>query len=81
MPQEPLWVPLVDERRKRAGFCTSPDVQLNHILTVINASPEGWRVPHFNRRGPGLTAKPNYGDRTVILCKALTIKLAMAEYR
>lgn len=47
MQQEPFGDLLVDERRKRTALCASPGMQLDQIVTVINASLEGWRVSHL----------------------------------
>jgi len=48
MPQEPLLDLLVDERCKCTVLCVPPSVQLDQMVTVINASLEGWRVPHLS---------------------------------
>jgi hypothetical protein len=47
MPQEPFGASRINERRKRTTICTPPNVQLDHIMAVINASPKRLRVPHL----------------------------------
>jgi hypothetical protein len=40
MPQKPLASLFENERRKASAFLTPPDVQLNHILAVVDAPAE-----------------------------------------
>jgi len=47
MPQEAFGCLLVNGRGKGSAFWAAPGVQLDHMVTVINASLEGWRVPHL----------------------------------
>jgi hypothetical protein len=47
MPQEPFGGLLVNERGKASAFRPSPGVQLDHMVAVINALLEGWRVSHL----------------------------------
>jgi hypothetical protein len=47
VPQEPFAGFRINERRKRTSFCAPPGVQLDQMVTVINASLERWRVLHL----------------------------------
>jgi hypothetical protein len=49
MPQKSLANFFVGERGKAIAFWAPPGVQLNHLVAVINASLEGWRIPHFRK--------------------------------
>jgi hypothetical protein len=48
MPQKPFGAFRINERRKRASFYASPGVQLDQMVTVINASLKRWRVLHLS---------------------------------
>jgi hypothetical protein len=45
MPQKPLASFLVNERSERTAFRTSPSVQLDRKMAVINAALKWWRIP------------------------------------
>src|SRR4029077_17950048 len=47
VPQEPFRAFRINERRTRTSFCALPSVQLDQMVTVINASLKRWRVLHF----------------------------------
>jgi hypothetical protein len=49
MPQEAFRDLIVNERGKRSSFCAARGVQLDYMVTVINASLEGWRISHVLR--------------------------------
>jgi hypothetical protein len=77
MPQESFGVLLVNERGKAIDFWAPPDVQLDHILAVVDAPLKRWQIPQsFNRtknakpfskrRRADLFRKQNQTDETTI---------------
>jgi len=47
VPQEPFGFFCINECRKRTSFSALPGVQLDQMVTVINASLKRWRVLHL----------------------------------
>jgi len=50
MPQKSLASLFENERHKASVFRVPPGVQLNHILSVVNAPLKGWQIPQSFHR-------------------------------
>jgi hypothetical protein len=82
MPQESFGVLLVNERGKAIDFWAPPDMQLDHILAVVDAPLKRWQIPQsFNRTK---NAKPfskrrradRLGNKTKLMKPLLLISAA-----